>query len=88
MPTEKEKMLAGEAYDPFDPELVAARERARDLCWDLNATRERDQTTRREMLVQLCACGGDLTWTLHRKGWRWMRSFQTQPSESAAATVG
>lgn len=62
MPTEKEKMLAGEAYDPFDPELVAARERARDLCWDLNASRERDQTTRRTLLAQLFACGGDSAW--------------------------
>lgn len=31
-------MLAGELYDPMDPELVSARERARRLCWDLNAT--------------------------------------------------
>ena len=38
MRTESEKMLGGELYDPFDPELVAARARARDLCWDLNAT--------------------------------------------------
>ena len=42
MPTERARMLAGEPYDPMDPELVAARARARDLCWDLNATRERD----------------------------------------------
>ena len=40
MPTEREKMLAGELYDPLDPELVAVRERARNLCQDLNATRE------------------------------------------------
>jgi hypothetical protein len=26
--TERDKMLAGALYDPFDPELVAARERA------------------------------------------------------------
>ena len=32
MRAEKEKMLAGELYDPLDPELVRARERARDLC--------------------------------------------------------
>jgi maltose O-acetyltransferase len=38
MQTEREKMLAGELYDPLDPELVRARERARDLCQDLNAT--------------------------------------------------
>ena len=34
-------------YDPFDPELVAARERARDLCQALNATREAEQQERR-----------------------------------------
>ena len=38
--TEREKMLAGELYNPLDPELVAARERARELCGALNATRE------------------------------------------------
>jgi hypothetical protein len=38
--TERQKMLAGDLYDPFDPELVAARERARDLCQALNSTRE------------------------------------------------
>jgi len=38
MPTERDKMLAGELYDPLDPELIRARERARDLCQDLNAT--------------------------------------------------
>ena len=32
MQSEREKMLAGELYDPLDPELVAARNRARDLC--------------------------------------------------------
>jgi maltose O-acetyltransferase len=38
--SERAKMLAGELYDPLDPELVRARERARDLCQDLNVTRE------------------------------------------------
>jgi hypothetical protein len=31
MRPEREKMLAGDLYDPLDSELVAARERARDL---------------------------------------------------------
>jgi maltose O-acetyltransferase len=44
--TEREKMLAGELYDPFDAELVAARARARDLCQVLNATREAEQEKR------------------------------------------
>ena len=42
MNSEFEKMLAGELYDALDPELVQARDRARDLCQDLNATREGD----------------------------------------------
>ncbi len=62
MRTEREKMLAGELYDPLDTELVALRERARDLCWDLNATRESDQEIRRETLKQLFGQGGDSVW--------------------------
>lgn len=60
--TEREKMLAGEFYDPFDPELVKARERARDLCWDFNATRESHQALRRQILTDLLAAGGDDAW--------------------------
>lgn len=62
MPTEREKMLAGELYDPLDPELVAARERARNLCQDLNATREADQAERRRLLMELLGAGGDDVW--------------------------
>ncbi len=62
MQTEKEKMLAGELYDPLDSELVLARERARDLCQDLNATRERDQETRRSILKHLFDKGGESVW--------------------------
>ncbi len=62
MQTEKEKMLAGELYDPLDSELVRARERARDLCHDLNATRERDQEVRRSILMALFGTGGESVW--------------------------
>lgn len=62
MTTEREKMLAGELYDPMDPELVAARDRARDLCQTLNATREAEQETRRSILRELFASGGDTVW--------------------------
>lgn len=62
MRSEWEKMLAGELYDPFDPELVRARDRARDLCQDLNATRERDQEARRRILSALFGKGGDSVW--------------------------
>ena len=62
MPTERSKMLAGDLYDPLDPELVAGRERARNLCQALNATREAEQDARRRILTQLFAEGGDSVW--------------------------
>lgn len=61
-PSEWDKMVAGEPYDPLAPELVAARERARDLCHDLNASRERDADLRRRILQQLLGSGGDTVW--------------------------
>ena len=57
--TERQKMLAGELYDPLDPELTSARERARDLCQTLNATREAEQEVRRRILSELFAKGGE-----------------------------
>jgi maltose O-acetyltransferase len=62
MPTELESMLAGELYDPLDPELVRARDHARDLCQELNATRERDQQVRRRILTELFGAGGASVW--------------------------
>lgn len=62
MPTEWEKMLRGELYDPHDPELVQARNRARDLCQDLNATREGQGEERRRILRALFGRGGDTVW--------------------------
>ena len=62
MPSEREKMLAGELYDPLDSELAAAREHARDLCADLNATRDADEAERRRILRELFATGGDSVW--------------------------
>jgi maltose O-acetyltransferase len=62
MHSEQDKMLAGELYDPLAPELVQARVRARDLCQDLNATRERDAEARRGILQVLFGRGGDTVW--------------------------
>jgi maltose O-acetyltransferase len=62
MPSEREKMLAGELYDALDPELTAARNHARDLCQSLNATREADTDHRRRILTELFAKGGDTVW--------------------------
>jgi len=60
--SEREKMLDGELYDPMDPELVLARIRARDLCQDLNATRETDEGERRLILTELFGSGGRSAW--------------------------
>ncbi|MGE3820208.1 MAG: sugar O-acetyltransferase [Isosphaeraceae bacterium] len=62
MPSERDKMLAGELYDPLDAALVEARDRARDLCQDLNATREAERELRRRILMELFAEGGDTAW--------------------------
>jgi maltose O-acetyltransferase len=62
MPSEREKMLAGALYDPLDSELVAGRERARDLCQALNATREGEADARRAILRELFGPGGDTVW--------------------------
>jgi maltose O-acetyltransferase len=55
-------MLAGELYDPLDPELVAGRDRARDLCQALNATREAQQEERRRIVRDLFGAGGESVW--------------------------
>lgn len=62
MRTERNKMLAGELYDALDPDLVRDRDRARDLCQTLNATRESDREIRRHILLQLFGKGGDTVW--------------------------
>lgn len=60
--SERQKMLAGDLYDPLDAELVSARERARDLCQALNATREAEQEARRRILSDLFGRGGETVW--------------------------
>lgn len=62
MRSEREKMLGGELYDAHDPELVLARERARNLCQNLNVTREQEQEDRRRLLMELFGSGGDSVW--------------------------
>jgi maltose O-acetyltransferase len=62
MRSERDKMLAGDLYDPLDRELVIARQRARDLCQTLNATREAQQEERRRIVRELFAAGGDSVW--------------------------
>ena len=51
--TEKQKMLAGDLYDPLDPQLCQERDRCRDLCLLLNATREIEKLERQRLLADL-----------------------------------
>ncbi|AGA24608.1 sugar O-acetyltransferase [Singulisphaera acidiphila] len=59
MRSERDKMLAGEMYDPLDPDLCVIRDRARDLCQALNATREAQQEERQRILRDLFGAGGE-----------------------------
>ncbi|PQO27636.1 maltose acetyltransferase [Blastopirellula marina] len=59
MPTEREKMLRGAMYRADDPELVAARTRARALCYQLNHDLRTDTNARKQLLTDLLGSGGD-----------------------------
>ena len=59
MQSERDKMLAGEMYDAYNAELVAARARARDLCWALNRTLDAEADERRRIVRKLFGAGGD-----------------------------
>lgn len=62
MNSEKEKMLNGDLYDASDPELIAERERARELTRQYNSIGERDHKRREELLFELLGSTGDECW--------------------------
>ncbi len=51
--SEKENMLAGLCYKPDDSELISARQTARRLLWQYNATDPADTDKRTQLLEQL-----------------------------------
>lgn len=57
--TEKEKMLAGEPYDPTDKELAALRIKAHRLSQQYNLTDETEEAKRREILDELLPDRGE-----------------------------
>ncbi|MHC0039436.1 maltose acetyltransferase domain-containing protein [Pseudoneobacillus sp. C159] len=59
MMTEKEKMLAGEMYDPADPTLLEDRMNARRLTRLYNATLETEEHKRSEQLKELFGSTGE-----------------------------
>ncbi len=58
MDTEKDKMLRGEMYIAFDPELVREREHCRALTREYNATTETEYEKRTELIKQLFGSAG------------------------------
>ena len=63
--TQRARMVAGELYDPLDQELVDLRNRARDLCRQLNASREEEIEVRRRILEQLLGSGAAVIGARH-----------------------
>src|SRR5689334_18434354 len=60
--TEREKMLSGELYDAYDPELTEARRRARRLLRQLNSSDPDDDDGRRAVLRDLLGSAGETPW--------------------------
>jgi maltose O-acetyltransferase len=61
MRTEKQKMISGELYDPYDTQLVEDRRRARDLLKSLNDSREDEEEERARILAELIGTETDAT---------------------------
>ncbi|WP_299597447.1 sugar O-acetyltransferase [uncultured Microbulbifer sp.] len=57
--TEKQKMLAGEMYDPADPELAKMRLAARLLFEELNTVSQQDRQRRDKLIKQLFGSTGE-----------------------------
>mgnify|MGYP000630309678 CR=1 FL=1 len=57
--TEREKMLSGALYASEDPELAAARIRARTLCGRLNQTPPEEREAQEEIIRRLFASVGE-----------------------------
>ncbi len=60
--TEWEKLLAGEVYNDFDPDLFARRVKAKKLFRSYNATEDEETTKRQEILSALLGSLGERVW--------------------------
>lgn len=58
MSTERQKMIAGELYDPNDPALAAERLRCRQLLRAFNHSDPADEDLRRNLMAELFAAVG------------------------------
>lgn len=59
MPTERERMIAGELYRPADAELAAMRLRARRLCREFNSSPPEENSLRERLIRNLFGRIGD-----------------------------
>ena len=59
MPSQRERMLSGELYDPADPELVAARRACQRLLDRYNSTRADEDGARERLLRELLGSLGN-----------------------------
>ena len=62
MQTQWERMIAGQPYDPLDPQLAAARAAARDLFRELNRTGEAEAERRAALIKRLFGGVGAEFW--------------------------
>lgn len=62
MPSERDRMLAGEFYDSRDPELLAMAHRARALLAQYNASASTEAARRRTLLTELFGAVGEGVW--------------------------
>jgi maltose O-acetyltransferase len=62
MQSEKDRMLAGELYDPQDPQLLAERRQARLTVKAFNDTRDDEQEERVRLLRSLIPAAGRGVW--------------------------
>ena len=62
MPSERDRMLAGEFYDSRDPELLAQAHRARALLAEYNASPSTDGAARQALLARLLGGVGEGVW--------------------------
>jgi len=62
MKTEKQKMLAGELYDPLDQQLSYERMRTRNLIVDLNSLKDEQVEQRKRILKALIPDSDDSLW--------------------------
>ena len=60
--SEKDKMLAGQLYDPLDPQLSRERRRARLLLKRINDTRDDEPEERNRLLKELIPAMGREVW--------------------------